>query len=287
MENKPSITLPQAGELLLSTRIQREVSENYVTTLRAMLAKLSRQFPGPLAGLNVIELEAWLATMKARTSNNYLALLRQLVRFARRRKLVPADFDLDAIDRRIVQSEELKIYSPGEVRRILAACDAHVLPVVLLTVFAGVRTAEVLRMSWAAVDWERKTIEVTARQSKTRSRRICAMNPNLEAWLAGCVPEAVSPRAEAIFPRTRKAFGDRLREALDGAGVTRRRNGLRHSFVSYHLATGESAARTAMSAGHSEAMLFRNYRELVTERAAREFWEIWPDGGQLDLPLAA
>lgn len=51
---------------------------------------------------------------------------------------------------------------------------------------------------------------------------------------------------------------------------------VRHSFVSYHLAAFGSASKTANEAGHSEAMLFRHYRELVTPAAAGEFWALRP-----------
>ncbi len=283
MENKNTTTLPQAGELLITTREQRGVSANYLVTLRAMLAKLGRAFPGPLRDLSAGSVEDFLATMKPRTANNYLMLLRQLVKFARRRKLLPRRWDdLDAVEKRIVPPVDLKIYSPAEVRRILDACDETILPVVLLTVFAGVRLAESLRMTWVAVDHERKQIEVTAANSKTRSRRLCRLSPNLAAWLASCAAK----RELMIFAGTRKAFGDRLRLAFLVAGLTPRRNGLRHSFVSYHLAAGGSAAVTALEAGHTEAMLFRHYRELVSDQAAREFWAIWPESQQIELKLA-
>jgi len=59
-------------------------------------------------------------------------------------------------------------------------------------------------------------------------------------------------------------------------GVPWPSNVTRHSFVSYHLAHFGSAAKTALEAGHSEAMLFAHYRELVTPEAAAEFWAIRP-----------
>lgn len=53
-------------------------------------------------------------------------------------------------------------------------------------------------------------------------------------------------------------------------------NVTRHSFASYHLAAFESAAKTALEAGHSEAMLFAHYRAVVTQATALEFWKIVP-----------
>lgn len=51
-------------------------------------------------------------------------------------------------------------------------------------------------------------------------------------------------------------------------------NCLRHGFVSYHLALYNDAARTELQAGHDRAVMFRNYRELVTREAAEEFWSV-------------
>lgn len=46
--------------------------------------------------------------------------------------------------------------------------------------------------------------------------------------------------------------------------------------MSYHLAAFESAAKTALEAGHSEQMLFNHYRAVVTQETALEFWSIRP-----------
>jgi hypothetical protein len=54
-------------------------------------------------------------------------------------------------------------------------------------------------------------------------------------------------------------------------------NVTRHSFVSYHLAAFENAAKTALEAGHSETMLFAHYRELVTLHEAEQFWALTPE----------
>ena len=55
------------------------------------------------------------------------------------------------------------------------------------------------------------------------------------------------------------------------------RNGLRHSFGSYHLAFHQDAARTALEMGHeSTKMLFAHYRARVAKEAASQYWNILP-----------
>jgi hypothetical protein len=67
-----------------------------------------------------------------------------------------------------------------------------------------------------------------------------------------------------------------IKAVVRRSGVAWGHNIARHSFVSYHLAEFGNAGRTALEAGHSEAMLFRHYRALVTPAAAAEFWGIRP-----------
>ncbi len=68
-----------------------------------------------------------------------------------------------------------------------------------------------------------------------------------------------------------------VRAVVKASGVAFPRNVTRHTFCSYHLAQGQNAGKTALEAGHSEAMLFAHYRELVTEADATQFWALTPD----------
>ena len=75
---------------------------------------------------------------------------------------------------------------------------------------------------------------------------------------------------------------ERVRAVARASGVRWPRNVTRHSFCSYHLARYSNAARTALEAGHSEAMLSAHYRELVTPEAASGYWAIVPATGPSD-----
>ena len=46
--------------------------------------------------------------------------------------------------------------------------------------------------------------------------------------------------------------------------------------MTYHLAMWENARKTALEAGHAEQILFNNYRAVVTQGQAEEFWSIRP-----------
>jgi hypothetical protein len=53
-------------------------------------------------------------------------------------------------------------------------------------------------------------------------------------------------------------------------------NALRHSFCSYRLAAIKNAAQVALEAGNSPQMIFKHYRQLVTEAEANQWFAIRP-----------
>ncbi|MEI8285488.1 MAG: hypothetical protein WCG52_10920, partial [bacterium] len=64
--------------------------------------------------------------------------------------------------------------------------------------------------------------------------------------------------------------------AAKNAKVKPQRNGFRHSFASYRLATEKSADAVALEMGNSPRKLFTNYRELVTEDEGKSWFSITP-----------
>jgi hypothetical protein len=78
------------------------------------------------------------------------------------------------------------------------------------------------------------------------------------------------------------------RRARQRAGISDRyeHNALRHSFASHHFARHRRASETAAIMGHSEAMLFRHYREIVTGSAAEVFFGPFPDRVALEAGMA-
>ncbi len=64
------------------------------------------------------------------------------------------------------------------------------------------------------------------------------------------------------------------------------RDGLRHTFATYHLAYHRDPGRTAFEMGHrgNADLVFEHYRQLAKRSDATLFWKIMPGdekGGQL------
>jgi len=95
----------------------------------------------------------------------------------------------------------------------------------------------------------------------------------LKEWLAIPLP---SPRQGPAVQYGNRNLPKRLRRLAAVAGVTWSHDVLRHTFVSY--ATEIHGARvTAALAGHTEQILFSNYRQVVSADAAKAFWNLTPD----------
>jgi hypothetical protein len=56
-----------------------------------------------------------------------------------------------------------------------------------------------------------------------------------------------------------------------------KKNGLRHSFISYRVAAVQDVAKVSLEAGNSPQMIFKHYRELVRPKEAEEWFEIKPE----------
>jgi integrase len=159
------------------------------------------------------------------------------------------------------------------LQALLAEAPGGLLPALAIGAFAGLRTSEVLRLVWADIDLVRNFIHVAAAKAKSARRRLVPISPNLVQWLA---PYAKS--VGRLYHGPQQSYHLRSAAAASAAGLARwPKNGLRHSFASYHLALHQNAAETSLHLGHaSPAMLFEHYRELVTKEEALRYWSIRP-----------
>ena len=67
-----------------------------------------------------------------------------------------------------------------------------------------------------------------------------------------------------------------MKDICKAAGVTWKHNGLRHSFITYRLATIKDAVRTAFEAGNSPQVIRSNYDAVATEQEGKLWFSIVP-----------
>jgi integrase len=248
--------------------------ETTVKDLRLRLERFSRTFgKRQLAGISLAELKQWLddPTQTARTRINYATKVSQLYGYAIRHQW--ADVNLvERITRPTPEAGEPGIFTVEQAARLLEHADeAGLLPYVAIGLFAGIRSAELLRLDWSAVKLSERAVVVGAGIAKKRSRRVVEISDTLAPWLALCGKK----RGPVVdVPDFRKAL-NALAKSADVKEWPQ--NGLRHSFASYHLAAYNDTVRTAFLMGHSNPRIVHDhYKALVQKSDAERFWALRP-----------
>lgn len=284
-------TAPPVAEIV--TRLVTEAESNKrrertVKDLRLRLEHFGKTFGGrQLAGITRAELAAWLndPTLSARSRINYTTKVSQLYNFAIRNQW--AEYNVAAsIPRPTAEDSEPEIFSAEKAARLVEhAAEYDLLPYVAIGLFAGLRSAELLRLDWSAVKLTERTIIIGANVAKKRSRRVVEISDTLAAWLPTCARH----KGLIVELNDQRTLYKRLAELATAAGLTKwPDNGLRHSCASYSLALTGDAVRVAYQLGNSADMVHRHYKALVTKIDAERFFSLRPtaDAAGKIVPMA-
>jgi integrase len=157
-------------------------------------------------------------------------------------------------------------------------------PVIAIAGLAGLRGEEIMRLDWADVWRVEGHIEVTARNAKTRARRLVEICPALAAWLEPYRTHATG-RLLTLHEIT---FQQKFVALCEAANIKRKNNGLRHAFCTYHFAAHNNENLTAAQAGNSPAMIHAHYKGLATKADAEKWFNVNPPGVAKNvIPLAS
>lgn len=151
-----------------------------------------------------------------------------------------------------------------------------ILPYLAIAGFAGIRRAELLRLSWKNVNLITRCISLHPSITKTRKKRIVTIPDNLAAWLQ---PFAKS-EGPIVEPQVSKNLDKLRKEICQHAGIKKwPHNALRHGFGSYHFALHRNETLTMAEMGHSSSeMLNNHYKRLVPPAEAQLYFGIFPPG---------
>jgi len=282
-----AVSVADLKEKFLAAKKAEQLSDRYVEDATSRLTKFASGFRCNIASLTAEQITTWLDGIKARgrTRNNYRNSIIALFRFARAQGYLPRNEVTEAELVPVVKAKPsaIGIYTPDQLAKMLAVVSPDLLPSVAIAAFAGVRSQEVLRLTWEDIDLRKGHIVVAAEKAKTASRRIVPILPALKAWLALCKDKQGAVVTGFAQPQSwnRAISRDVARynveaKAANRPQIPRINNGLRHSFASYRLAITKDAAAVALEMGNSPRKLFQNYRELVTAAEARRWFAVMP-----------
>ncbi|MDR3456114.1 MAG: site-specific integrase [Verrucomicrobiae bacterium] len=278
---RPARTVRQVADELIALKTHRKASARYIEDLKIRLAKLATRFAVRVDTVTTADVQEWLDGMDGapRTIRNFRQNASGLFKFAEARGYIArGENPVTATERlKTKTADAIEIYSPSELTRLLAAAPESFKPVLAIQAFAGLRSAEVMRLDWQNVKLGRGHIEITAANAKTASRRIVPILPNLAVWL-----KDAAKKTGKIFPHTRAYFHEMQRDISAKTKTDKlpalpwKHNALRHSFISYRVADIQNVAQVALEAGNSPGMIFGHYRELVTADDAKTWFAIAP-----------
>ncbi|MDF1785093.1 MAG: tyrosine-type recombinase/integrase [Verrucomicrobiales bacterium] len=257
---------------LIATKEREGQSKRYLQDLRSRLGRFAQDFEGrTIADISAEEISEWLHDLRVSptTETNYRRLIVRAFNFAQERGFVEDNRAAKAAKVKTAGGE-VGILTPTQMTALLLAADESLVPALAIGAFAGLRRAEIERLDWSEIDLDSNFIEVTAAKSKSATRRLVEILPNLRAWLL--------PHRKLAGKVDPPASRERAKEARERAGINDwPSNALRHSYASYHLAELKDSARLALELGHTNsALIFQHYRELVKPKDAARWWAVMP-----------
>lgn len=250
-----------------------------VANIKWRVVRFQKVFGDRMAsGVSHDEVHEWLRSLGELSPisfNNYRRVLHALFAFGVSQGCCMSN-PVAKVPLFVVPDKTPPILTVAEAERLVKAAatsDAELglLGYIVLGLFAGLRRAEIERMDWAAVKWEREMVTVDGSIAKSGSIRNVSLSQNAMEWLKGC-----RPKVGRIAPLN---FKVRLRRLRRLAGIEAwHGNELRHSFASYHFDMHQNGPLTASQLGHSSGchLLFAHYRSLVPLGEGKKFFSIVP-----------
>jgi len=257
---------------LVQQKMEKGRDEVYVKDLRLRLNRFAKSFNCPISSITTQQIEAFLLSLKlsGRTQNNFRRIIGTLFRFAIKRGWLPKDHPgVTVVELATEQPNEIQIFTPCEMSKLLMAAQPELIPFIALGGFAGLRHAEIKRLDWEDIKLQEGHIEIKAKKAKTRVRRLIPIHENLRQWLN---PHYAERGAVAPFANMAK----QLLWLAEAAEVEWKHNGLRHSYVSYRTAETQDIPRVSYEAGNSPRVIERNYLKRVVPAEAQRWFSINP-----------
>jgi integrase len=284
------VTVLEAVKKLLSEKEAENLRERSVRDLRNRLDIFAQTFGEQSIGeISQTEIENWLRDLtgisgksaeglSARSKKNYLITVRTFFNWTISKGYRVAENPATRISTPKIDWEAPAILTVEESRNLLTAAKTEqkgrLLASVVLGLFAGIRSNEIMRLDWSAIDLAEGILTIGPQIAKKRRLRVLELMPNTIAWLK-TVPNRVGRVAPGRYTVRWAQF---VKKAGFPDWGENRSNAMRHSFGSYHYALNSDAAKTAAMLGHraNDQVLFDSYRSLARMKDAKAYFGIIP-----------
>ena len=271
----PTISVAKAVDEMLLHSERDGKSTSRIHQLETYLNRFKEAFSCNLRDIESRHVADYIIALPlmTRTKKNCRDILKAFFQWCVLRGYLPKGEDMMENVQRYSSrnTNEIEIFTPDELTKLIAAAKPEMLPYIVIQAFAGIRGKEIQRLDWTAIDLEDGFIEVRGDTAKTGVRRLVPIKPNLKAWLTKLRPTNKSGPVCKYVNLANEIF-----DLSTDSGVTWKRNGLRHSFISYRVAECADVPRVADEAGNSVTVIRTNYLRRVKPAQAAEWFGIMP-----------
>ena len=160
----------EAVEAFKAEKQQEGRSRVYLGDLRYRLDDFGKAFNVEVRQLTPADVRDFLNELKfsARSFNNHRRTLQTFFRFCQAHGWLSKETDLlERVGKRKEIEQEIEIFTPEELRKLLAVAPRWVATCIALQAFAGIRTAELLRLTWKDLERCKGYIEIAAGKAKS------------------------------------------------------------------------------------------------------------------------
>ena len=268
---------------LLATKENKGRSSRHLADLKYRLGRFASDHPGmSLGDFTTASVQSWLdrltgkggGPLSAQSRRNFTTVLGGLFEFHRCRGAIPDNPVADVERETIRRVDDVGFWRPDEARALLTHITSEAKAALVLGLFSGLRSAELCRLKWSNIDFDRGYVVIGPDIAKTASRRLVPIPKNASAWLRTLIGAPDSP----VFSGQPGDFARLVSTACNKAKIGRVKNGARHTAITYRVALTGDVARVALDCGNAPDMVHKHYRGLATEAEAHDFFKILPTG---------
>ena len=276
LNSKPKSFAEICDELVADLKVKK-LSKDHEQTVNSQVKTLKAWFPKEsMAQITPQSLERKLreSHFAPYTQHKLVAFYRTIENFAKKRRYFTEDHQTIAeqITLMAVPKTNYPVFTPEQLMKFLIVVKPKELAYVATMAFGGGRRNECTQMTKEHFNFEEKTAHIDRVIAKKTLPRHLYIPECLFEWLK----LATFPEHGSIM--TERKVGEISRDVakLKQVGLAWEDNILRHSFLSYHLASFQNPNNTAYHGGTSIKMLSSRYVALVSKRASEEWFNITP-----------
>jgi len=273
-KKKVDIKLRVAIDKFLKSKNSRDLRDRTLSSLKARLYNFAQGREETIvADVTERDCHDWIFQKgTARTKINRRLALTGFFKWAERKRLFDEN-PMAGITPPKADQAKPEILTIPQCQNLLQAASGHRqgawLAYHVLGLFAGLRPAELNRLTWDDIDLGQKGIRIQGKAAKLRQNRWVPLSDNALDWL--------EPLALERPPIAPPGFQKNLQAIRQAAGIDPwPQDAMRHTCLSAWYGLTSSEEKTAKWAGNSPEIFHANYKGLMTDAGVKAFWAITP-----------